>query len=210
VLRSIPRITLLSESAEKVVGQVRLEAGMAKGSTRFPARLCSLLCLAATAAVCAGCAGYRVGTRSLHYPQIRTVHVPVFESTSFRRNLGERLTEAVVRHIELKTNYKVVNDPLADSVLRGKIVSEIKRVAAVTRYSEPRDTETRLAVQLSWTDQHGNALGQPRTVPVPLVLADVSQAADAVTEAGQSIAVTHEKAIDRLAEQIVSQLEVPW
>jgi hypothetical protein len=183
---------------------------MIQGNARVRARHCSLLCFAVAIALCAGCAGYRVGTRSLHYPQIRTVYVPIFESNSFRRNLGERLTEAVVRHIELKTSYKVVNDPLADSILRGKIVDERKRILAVTRFSEPRDTETRFSVQLSWTDQQGNVLGQTYTVPVPLVLSDVSQASDAVTEAGQSIATAHEKAIDRMAEQIVSQLESPW
>jgi hypothetical protein len=138
------------------------------------------------------------------------VYVPVFESVSFRRNFGERLTEAVVRHIELKTSYKVVNDPLADSVLRGRIVDEKKQVVAVTRYSEPRDTKTRLSVQLTWTDQNGNVLGQPCAVPMPLVLSDISQESQAVTEAGQSIATAQEKAIDRLGEQIASQLEIPW
>jgi hypothetical protein len=151
-----------------------------------------------------------VGTRSLHYPQIRTVYVPVFESDSFRRNFGERLTEAVVRHIELKTSYKVVNDPLADSVLRGRIADERKQVVTVTGFSEPRETDVRLSVQLTWTDRNGNVLGQPVTVPVPLVLSDIFQESHAVTEAGQSIASAQDKAIDRLGEQIASQLEIPW
>ena len=183
---------------------------MTAGSARLTAQHLVLALLAATPLFATGCAGYRVGTRSLHYPQIRTVYVPIFESDSFRRNLGERLTEAVVRHIELKTTYKVVNDPLADSVLRGRIVDERKRVVAVTGFSEPRDTRVQLSVQLTWTDQNGNVLGQPYTVPLPLAISDISQEAHAVTEAGQSIASAQDKAIDRLGEQIASQLEIPW
>ena len=41
-----------------------------------------------------GCAGYQIGNRALYRPDIRTVHVPVVQSDSYRRYLGERLTEA--------------------------------------------------------------------------------------------------------------------
>ena len=50
----------------------------------------------------AGCAGYQIGNQSLFPQEIHTVYVPVFKSNSFRRNLGERLTEAVVKEIEEK------------------------------------------------------------------------------------------------------------
>ena len=69
--------------------------------------------------VLCGCAGYQIGNRTLFPTHIHTVHVPTFESISFRRNLGERLTEAVVKEIEVRTPYKVVADPNADSVMTG-------------------------------------------------------------------------------------------
>jgi hypothetical protein len=169
-----------------------------------------LFCIVAAMALAAGCAGYQVGTRSLHYPSVRTVYVPIFESDSYRRNLGEQLTEAVAKHLELKTSYKVVSDPTADSVLNGRIVTETKRAVTLRRTGEPRDIETQLRVQINWTDRRGQLLGQAYSVAVPSLLADISGASDAVPEAGQSIALAHQKAIDRLAEQIVSQLEMPW
>ena len=64
-----------------------------------------------------GCASYHVGTQSLYAPDVATVYVPMIESGSYRRDLGERLTEAVVKEIELKTPYKVVGTPAADSIL---------------------------------------------------------------------------------------------
>src|SRR5687767_14906756 len=84
-----------------------------------------------------GCAGYQLGNGTLYRTDIRTVYVPMFESDSFRRNLGERLTEAVVKEIENKTPYKVLSDPgAADSVLRGHLVSERKAVLAENRFDE--------------------------------------------------------------------------
>src|SRR3954467_2368839 len=84
-----------------------------------------------------GCAGYQIGNRALYRPDIRTVHVPVIQSDSYRRYLGERLTEAIVKEIELRTPYKVVGADAADSVLSVRLVSDSKRVIANNRFSEP-------------------------------------------------------------------------
>src|SRR5881397_1775573 len=67
--------------------------------------------------LCTGCIGYHAGTGSLYAPDVATVYVPMIESDSYRRDLGERLTEAVVKEIELKTPYKAVSTPNADSIL---------------------------------------------------------------------------------------------
>ena len=86
----------------------------------FGFRLSAFVVLAAASVEC-GCVGYRIGTESLYPCNIHTVYVPVFESDSFRRYLGERLTEAVIKEIELKTPYKVTGDSEADSILSGRI-----------------------------------------------------------------------------------------
>src|SRR6478752_10094504 len=95
----------------------------------------------ATLAV-AGCAGYQIGRGGLYRPDVRTVHVPVAQSDSYRRYLGERLTEAVVKEVELRTPYKVVASDTADSVLSIRLVSDSKRVINNNRFNEPRDIET--------------------------------------------------------------------
>src|SRR5262245_54370855 len=64
-----------------------------------------------------GCTNYRAGNQTLFRTDIRTVYVPVFQSDSYRRNLGEWLTEAVIKEIETKSPYKVVHTSDADSVL---------------------------------------------------------------------------------------------
>lgn len=153
-----------------------------------------------------GCAGYRFGTASLYRPDIRTVYVPVFESDSFRRYLGERLTEAVVKNIELRTPYKVVDDITADSILSGRIAEDQKRPIAENVNDEPRDIELGLLVEVTWRDRRGVPLGPTTSLPV----LGVAEAARFIPEAGQSITVAEQEAIARLAEQIVAQMQAPW
>ena len=165
-------------------------------------------CLAISLAPC-GCAGFRWGAGSLYRPDIRTVHVPVIQSDSLRRNLGERLTEAVVKEIELRTPYKVVSAASADSVLHVRIVGEGKRVIAENINDEPRDIEVDLGVGVSWIGRQGEPLIQRTAIPAPWLGTSIGQTANFVPEAGQSLALAQQEAIVKLAEQIVDQMEAP-
>ncbi len=166
--------------------------------------------VALACATLVGCAGYRYGAASLYPPEIRTVHVPIFESNSYRRNLGEWLTEAVVREIELKTPYKVVHHPNADSILTGTLISDAKRLLIISPTDDPRETELVMQVQVRWVDRQGNVLRERSGVPVPLELVDVGSTASVVPEFGQSITSGQQLAIEQLAQQIVSLMEIPW
>jgi hypothetical protein len=157
-----------------------------------------------------GCATYQFGNNTLYPMEIKTVYVPMFESVSFRRNLGERLTEAVVKEIEAKTPYKVVSDPNADSVLSGRIVSEGKHVLIGSRVGDPRELQINMQMMVSWTDRQGRLLHESGAVAIPSALLDVQGTSDLVPEAGQSIATAQQEAISRMATQIVSLMEKPW
>ncbi len=158
----------------------------------------------------AGCATWGIGPAGLYPSEIRTVYVPMFESASFRRNLGEQLTEAVVKQIELRTPYKVVPNARADSVLSGRITGETKRILIESPTDEPRELQVNLEVQVSWVDRSGQVLRPPGSVPMPPELVTIGASASAVPEVGQSIATAHQQAIDRLARQIVALMETPW
>ncbi len=157
-----------------------------------------------------GCAGYQIGNRSLYPAHIRTVYVPMFESNSFRRNLGERLTEAVMKEIELKTPYKVTGNPNADSVLTGEIIGETKRVVIQARTGQPRELQVNMQVQVSWIDHRGNPIRRTEFIPLPPELVDVGGTGNVIPQTGQSIATGHQQAVSRLAEQIVGLMEAPW
>jgi hypothetical protein len=169
-------------------------------------RLALLLCFCCLP----GCAGYQLGQRSLYRPDIRTVHVPMIQSESFRRYLGERLTEAVVKEVELRTPYKVVDSASADSVLTVRLVSDSKKILSNNPFSEPRDIETDFFVQVSWIDRRGDLIMSHEDVPAAPLLVNLGQQTNFVPEGGQSLITAQQEAIDKLAQQIVGQMELAW
>jgi hypothetical protein len=170
---------------------------------------CALVAVSATIAV-SGCARYRVGAASLYPPDIQTVYVPVFESNSFRRGLSEWLTEAVCKEIELRTPYKVVGTPQADSVLTGKLTTDTKRVIIEDSYDFPREVEANISVEVRWVNRRGDLINHETAVPIPQDLVILSAPGTQVAEFGQSLSTAQLQSIQKLASQIVSLMENPW
>jgi hypothetical protein len=151
-----------------------------------------------------------MGSDTLYAPDVRTVYVPMIQSESFRRDLGERLTEAVVKEIELKTPFKVVGTPDADSILSARLVSDTKRVTIENKNDDPRALELNMVAEITWLNRRREPLHLPAAVPLPPELVPINQASALLPEAGQSVATTQQQAIERLAQQIVSTMEEPW
>ncbi len=157
-----------------------------------------------------GCASYHIGNQSLYPCDIHTVYVPMVESNSFRRDLGERLTEAIVKEIERTTPYKVVNSSHADSVLTVRLVSDDKRVVVPSLTGNAEELQVSVKVQVSWVDRHGRQLRDNKAVPLPSEITDVTGTSNLVAEVGHSVATAQQEAICRVAEQIVGLMEKPW
>ncbi|MFG0263784.1 MAG: LPS assembly lipoprotein LptE [Rhodopirellula sp. JB055] len=158
----------------------------------------------------AGCAPYQFGNASLFPQNIRTVHVPVIRNATFREDIGVRLTEAVNKEIELRTPYKVTADPLADTVLRCEVIDETKRVLTENDADYVRALDAAIQVRASWSDRQGRLLMKNSIVPTNDLTILFSQDERFVPEAGQSIDTATQKAIEDLANRIVSQMEARW
>lgn len=167
---------------------------------RSPAFTLWILCGGLVSLTASGCAGFQLGNQTLYRPDIRTVYVPMFESESFRVELGPWLTEAVVKEIEQNTPYKVVHTRDADSVLTGKLVREQKRVLIEDPNDEPRVLDTEFVVQVTWFDRRGELLMQ----------STFNQSSELIPEAGQSLVSAHQRAIRNLARQIVGRMEANY
>jgi hypothetical protein len=176
---------------------------MTRGQLRWAAA-------AAGWALVLGCAPYRMGVQSLYSCNIRTVYVPMFESDSFRRNLGERLTEAVQKEIERRTPYKVVGTPDADSVLTGRLLTDSKAPSVRTPTDEPRELQTYFSIQVTWIDRNGVEVQQMQPVPLPPAMVTAFNNAMFYPEVGQSIGTSYQESINQLARQIVGMMETPW
>jgi len=157
-----------------------------------------------------GCAGYRVGTNTLYNTDIKTVHVPIFQSDGFRRDMGERLTEAVCKKIEQRTPYKVVHRSTADSVLSGRLARDLQNVSLVDDYAGTRQKKIELTVYVQWKDNRGNMIRTMNPIAWNDAPIDITTTSDMVAEMGHSYATASQEAIDRMADQIVDMMQMPW
>lgn len=159
-----------------------------------------------------GCVHYQIGNRSLYRPDIRTVHVPIFTSLTYRRDLGERITEAVIKEIEATTPYKVTDAQSADSVLRGSLVTENKLVQGQNDLDDPRILQENFQIHYEWIDQRGQLVRQPGMLALAPVLMSETLTATGVLypEPGQSMVTAQDDAIDQFAREVVRHMQTPW
>jgi hypothetical protein len=154
-----------------------------------------------------GC-GYRAGAP--FNPEIRSIYVPTFGSTVNRRGLEFQLTEAVQSQIKSRTHFRLVKEPMADTKLTGKLVRADKNLLGQTQFSDPRELQFNLAVEIKWEDlRTGQVLAQQRVPIAPDVVQQISQG-EFAPEVGQSLVTAEQKAIDQLARDIVDKMEMPW
>jgi hypothetical protein len=169
-----------------------------------------LLCLLLALIGAPGCTNYRMGARSIYAPDIQTVYVPMVQSNSYRRYLGEWLTEAIVKRIEQVTPFKVVNSPDADSELTVRIITDTKQALMESFTDEPREQQFTLQISANWVNRNGEQLGQPVNVPLPPTLNPIDQSSNLFPELGQSTTSAEQQDVERLAVQVVSMMEAPW
>jgi len=150
-----------------------------------------------------GCAGYHMGNQFLYRNDIRSVHVAIFETDSYRRFLGQRLTEAVVKQIESQTPLTISDPRLADSFVHGRILRDAKRVLSETRDDDPRALQYGWQLEVTWVDRAGVPLMQRQVLRI-------DEDIDFIPEAGQSLATAELEMVERLARQIVGQMEIAW
>src|SRR2546423_10535388 len=112
---------------------------------------------------------------------IAALAVEMFGLFCHRRYLGERLTEAVVKEIEHRTPYKVVDADRADMVLTGVIVRDDKDLLIKNHSGDPRVNRITMGVQVNWA-------GRATTLPLPSATTEVDASAQFVPEVGHSVA----------------------
>jgi len=159
-----------------------------------------------------GCAslGYQVGSRSLFGQDIQTVYVPLVESDPTRRHLAQRLTEAIAKRIEERSPYKVVGRPSADSILECRIVEKRQRVSIVDENNDPRQKSGEMTLEVRWRDRRDQDIRQFESLAWSDGAAQFSVADAMVAEVGHSLLTSEQSQIDRIADQIVGMMELPW
>ena len=154
-----------------------------------------------------GC-GYMLGSPAVQ--GVRTVHVPVFQSETMRRNMDYLLTEAVQREIKTRTPYRLSNAETADTILRGRIVDMRKSVLTENKYDDPRELQILVGAEVTWLDRRTGQILQQDIFPIGPELMHHSSQVSFAPEAGHSLATAQQDSARRLAAEIVDLMESPW
>ena len=170
-------------------------------ATRISILMTVLIALSAT-----GC-GYTFGPRTV--PNVRTVHVSIVQSDSFRRNMDYLLTEAIQREVKTRSGYRLADEHSADTILKARIVDMRKDVLSETRFDDARELQLNLGIQAVWTERRTGRVLQQRVFPVGNTISQHANVSFA-PELGHSLATAQQKAAERLAAQIVDMMEMPW
>jgi len=161
----------------------------------------ALVLLAVAAMLAAGC-GYSM--QPLHRTDVKTVAVPIFASKEFRRNLEFGLSSDLVKFIELRTPYKVVQDPKrADTELRGEVTALYAPVITQdVGTDQPQNFQVTLACWFEWKDLRTGEMLTPRKT--------VSAIGTYAPAIGETLDSATSQATSRLAERVVEAMEKPW
>ncbi|MCD6364776.1 MAG: hypothetical protein J7M14_02760 [Planctomycetes bacterium] len=139
---------------------------------------------------------YRKGVRTV------AVHILSRSKHIYRLNLEMRLTEAIVKRIELDTPYKVVDQSRADTLLTGTIKTLSQRVMSFS--GSARELEMVVAVEMNWQDLRTGK---------PIIARKVVRAAGLYIRQAplsEDFFQGSEEALNRLAIQVVEQMEADW
>lgn len=159
-----------------------------------------VLCLAAVSAMSTGC-GY--STKRPFSNEIDTVHVEMFSSKEFRRELEFRLTEALVKRIEMDTPYRISPKLKADALLSGEILEVYNRTFGDDRQTgRPREIGATVIVRYRLQDmRNGDVL-----VEYPRFIYQTSY----IPPVGETFTDAMTRAMDGMAQRIVESMEVAW
>ncbi|HEV8291369.1 MAG TPA: LptE family protein [Tepidisphaeraceae bacterium] len=140
---------------------------------------------------------------SLYREDIQTVAVPIFSTKAYRRGIEFRLTEAVIKQLELHAPYKVVPKERADTILEGQVTSvKVGGLSRDFQTNQPREQEMVITVDLIWKDL--------RTGKILLQRHGLQQEGVFHPPLGEGEFTGGQQAIERFALAIVQEMQADW
>lgn len=134
---------------------------------------------------------------------IQSIHVEMFHSREFRRDLEFRLTESIVKRIEMDTPYRIAPRKSADALLTGELIKVENRTFGDDFDTDlPREIGSTMVVRYRLKDMRNGEIlvEKPRFVYQSSYIPPV----------GETFTQGMTRAVDGLAEHIVESMETGW
>jgi hypothetical protein len=156
------------------------------------------------AGVLAGGSGCGYSTKPPFREDVQTVHVEMFQTREFRRDLEFELTEALVKRIEQDTPYRIADKSEADTLFTGEVLEVLQNVLGNQfGTDQPRELGATIVVRYRWQDQRTGEIlvDRPRFVHMVSYIPPVGESFD------KGVRV---RGLDQMAERIVETMETDW
>lgn len=147
--------------------------------------------------------GCRYSTERPFRADIQTVHVEMFHSKEFRRELEMQLTESIIKRIEMDTPYRIAPRSTADVLLTGEVLRVENRVFG-------KDLDTNLPREIGSTVIVRFQIKDMRTGEILVDRPRFVFQAGYIPPVGETFTTGMTRALDGLAEQIVETMETSW
>lgn len=155
-----------------------------------------------------GCAGdpttgYVAG--GMYQDDISTIAVPIFQNDTFSRNVEFELTDAVIKEIEARTPYKVVERARADTILIGRVREvELDQLSKSRLTGLSEEVILRVTIDFEWQNQQtGRTLLERRDFSGQALFVPSSPT-------GEPIELGTFATVQNLARDIVNEMQAPW
>ena len=134
---------------------------------------------------------------------IQSIHVEMFHSREFRRDLEFRLTESIVKRIELDTPYRIAPRKSADALLTGELIKVRNRTFGNDFDTDlPREIGSTVVIRYRLKDMRNGEI----LVERPRFVYQTSY----IPPVGETFTQGMTRAVDGLAEHIVESMETGW
>lgn len=159
--------------------------------------------LALCVAVAACLTGCSYSTVRPFPTDIQTLHVEMFQSREFRRELEFRLTEAITKRVEIDTPYRIAPRRTADTLLTGEILA-VENITFGDDFDLDRPREIGSTVVVSFRIQ------DLRTGDILVERPRFVYQASYIPPVGETFSDAMTRALDGMAELIVETMESGW
>jgi hypothetical protein len=165
-------------------------------------RRAALLAVLALAA-CSGAKGWKAGTAMPE--KYRSISVPVFQNTTYDRQVGYQLTEAIQKRLQQSSPYAIVGEGTADTVLRGKVTRvELKQISQSLGTGLTEELGCTVTIDWEWIDMR---TGKPIVARNGFASSGMAVASRPQAE---PLDLARYQAVQRLADDIVANMQADW
>ena len=143
-------------------------------------------------------------------PHVTTVEVPVFGNETFRRGIELQLTESVQKEIQKRSFIHIAKGCDAETRLTGTIKQIRKIPLGRTGFSDPRELELSILVEVTWENVSTGEVISEYSVPLDQATTTLFTSSNFAPEVGHSLATAVHDNVQQAATQIVDMMDAPW